>query len=180
MRLIISRLKRRASSSENATAGFEVKDVKRHQEFARCGPVEESISDSNTVLAFSGTQYTFTVLPDLNKIVYNTKINWNSQHNVQFDIVNIFSLKVYELLTGVYLIVIQTKSGQTYLSGYLSTNATACFATCQITSNLEKRRFQSFKHVSGTFFKCFFSDGTKRTFSVEYDLYATIKEVLKA
>ena len=165
---------------ESFGASSTVKDANVRQTFVRCGPLEESISDSNTVLAFSGTQYTFTVLPDSNKIVYNTKINWNSQHNVQFGIINISSLTVYKLSDGVYLIVIQTNSGQTYLSGYLSTNATNVFATCQITSNLKERRFRSFKHVSGTVFKCFFSDGTEKTFSIESNLYATIKEVLDA
>jgi hypothetical protein len=203
MRLIISRLERRASS-ENATADFEivkydnriapcvdassaVKDVNRRQEFARCGPVEESTTGGNikTVKRFSGRQYRFTVSDDSKSIVY-TRLDWNSpcniENDVQFGITNISSLTVYELLTGVYLIVIQTKFGQTYLSGYLSTNATQVFTTFQITSNLEERRFQSFEHVSGTgtVFKCLFSDNTERTFSIEYDSYAKIKELLDA
>ena len=191
MRLIISRLKRRASS-ENATscvriatcvdASSAVKDVYHRQKFERCGPVEESTTRRNikTVGTFSGMKYMFTVLEHSNQIVYrllNCDYPYSTEFFVQFDIVNVFSLKVYELLTGVYLIVIQTKSGQTYLSGYLSTNATACFATCQITSNLEERRFQSFEHISGTVFKCIFSDGTERTFSIESGSYATINEV---
>jgi hypothetical protein len=201
MRLIISRLERRASS-ENETAGFEivecdnsiapcvdassaVKDVNRRQEFARCGPVEESTTGRNikTVRRFSGRKYMFTVSDDSKLIVYK-RLDWdspcNTENDVQFGIIDISSLLVYELLDGVYLIIIQTKSGQTYLSGYLSTNATPIFATCQITSNLDDKRFKSFQHVSETVFTCFFSDGTEKTFSIESGSYATINEVLDA
>jgi len=159
------------------------KDVNHHQEFARCGPPEESTTvDINTVTTFSGMQHSFTVSDDSKSMDYRLKnagkYPLNPDFRVHFGIVNICSLKVYELSDGVYLIVIQTNSGQTYLSGYLSTNATPIFATFQITSNLEQKQFQSFKHVSGTVFKCFFSDGTEKTFSIESASYATIKEVL--
>jgi hypothetical protein len=157
-----------------------VKDVNHRQEFALCGPVEESITSSETVLTFSGRNHMFTVLPEVFSIVYK-RINWDSQHNidnqVQFGIIDICSLEVYELFDGAYLIIIQTESGQTYLSGYLSTNATPIFATFQITSNLDDKRFKSFEHVSGTVFTCFFSDGTQKTFSIESGWYATINEV---
>lgn len=151
-----------------------VKDVNHRQEFARCGPPEESITSSETVLTFSGKNHMFTVSDDSKSMYYRIK---NQDFQVKFGIIDISSLKVYALSTGVYLIIIQTNSGQTYLSGYLSTNRTQLFATFQITSNLEEKRFQSFEHVSGTVFKCFFSDGTEKTFSIEFDSYATIKEV---
>lgn len=194
MRLNISRLERPDPSEDTTScvciapcvdASSAVKDVYHRQEFERCGPVEESTTRRNIkrVGNFSGNKHLFTVLEHSNQIVY-TRLDWDSLQNianpVQFGIINISSLMVHELSDGVYLIVIQTESGQTYLSGYLSTNATACFATCQITSNLEERRFKSFEHVSGTVFKCLFSDGTERTFSIEYGSYATINEVLNA
>ena len=168
-----------ATCTEHASSA--TKYVNRHQEFARCGPPEESITGSKTVRTFSGTEYVFTVSDDSKSIVYK-RLKSNSSHNiiwnVQFNIVNISSLKVYALLTGVYLIVIQTNSGQTYLSGYLSTNATPIFATFQITSHLNKKRFQSVEHVSGTVFRCLFSDKTERIFSIESN--ASITEVLDA
>ena len=163
---------------------FEVNDVNLCQDFARCGSPKESTTGIKTVLAFSVKQYLFTVLDDLKSMGYRLKKADNYPLNldfpVQFGIINISSLTVYELSDGVYLIVIQTNLGQTYLSGYLSTNATPIFATCQITTNSNQIRFQSFEHVSGTVFKCLFSDGTERTFSIESSSYATIKEVLDA
>lgn len=181
--VIENRLFEETTRTASGGGNSAVKDVNRLQGFARCGPVEESTTGRKTVLTFSGKQHLFTVLPYSNQIVYK-RLDWNSQQNidnpVQFGIINISSLTVHELLEGVYLIVIHTSLGQTYLSGYLSTNATPIFATCQITSNLEERRFQSFAHVSGTVFKCIFSDGTKRIFSIESGSYATINEVLDA
>ena len=163
---------RRPVSDVNPYGDFRLKEPDR----------TSSVMEKKTVITFSGMGYVFTVLDDL-AIVYN-QIKCFSPHNtpmnVQLGIINISSLKVYELLTGVYLIVIQTTLGQTYLSGYLSTNTTPSFATFKITSNLEEKRFQSFEHVLGTVFTCFFSDGTQKTFSIESGSYATITEVLDA
>ncbi len=153
-------------------------DVRSYQDFSQCGPLKEPTT-------FSGMRHVFTVSDDSSSMFYywikkDGEYRLNPNIPVEFGIFDIRSLKVYELSTGVYLIVIQTNSGQTYLSGYLSTNETPIFATFQITSNLEQKQFQSFEHVSGTVFKCFFSDRTEKTFSIESNLYATIKEVLNA
>ena len=157
-------------------------DVKFNQGFAQCCPSKESITGSKTVDTFTGTNQIFTVSPDSKSIFYQPKNpgKLNKKFQVEFSITRILTLTVYELLDGGYLIIIQTESGQTYLSGYLSTNATPIFATYQITSNLDDKRFKSFEHVSDTVFTCFFSDGTKRTFSIESGSYATIKEGLDA
>ena len=160
----------------------ETKDVEFNQGFAQRGPSKESITGSKTVDTFTGTNQLFTVSPDSKSIFYQPKNpgKLNKKFQVEFSITRILTLTVYELSEGVYLIMIHTSLGQTYLSGYLSTNATPIFATYQITSNLDDKRFKSFEHVSDTVFTCFFSDGTEMTFSIESGSYATINKLLDA
>ena len=166
-----------------------VPDVKANEDFR----LEEPNRTFSLVKNFSGQKHDFFVSEDGPIIFYNQKSgNIRSSPNqvdfgtpvrstaqVQFGIIDIRSLTVYQLSEGVYLIVIHTSLGQTYLSGYLSTNSTPIFTTFQITSHSNQKKFQSFEHDSGTtVFRCFFSDATERTFSIETDSNGTINEVL--
>lgn len=174
---IVSIKRRNDVVSAERRAIVVASDVRSYQNFSQCGPLKEPTT-------FSGMRHVFTVSDDSKSMYYGIKkdgeYRLNPNFPVEFGIFDIRSLKVYELSTGVYLIIIQTNSGQTYLSGYLSTNATQIFTTFQITSNLDQKQFKSFEHVSGTVFKCFFSDRTEKTFSIESNLDATITEVLDA
>lgn len=168
-----------------------VPDVKANEDFR----LEEPDRTASVVKYFSGQKHDFVVSENGTSILYNQKSgNIRSSPNqvdfgtpvrstaqVQFGIIDIRSLTVYQLSEGVYLIVIHTSLGQTYLSGYLSTNSTPIFTTFQITSHSNQKKFQSFEHDSGTtVFRCFFSDATERTFSIETDSNGTINEVLDA
>lgn len=182
-------ISRQVASGNVVPLRRSVPDVKANEDFR----LEEPDRTANVVKYFSGQKHNFFVSKDGMSICYNLKSkNTRSSPNhvdfgnpvrstdqVQLGIINISSLTVHELSEGVYLIMIHTSLGQTYLSGYLSTNATPIFTTFQITSNLDDKRFKSFEHVSGTVFKCFFSDDTEKTFSIEAGSYATIKELLE-
>ena len=154
-----------------------VTDVKANEDFR----LEEPDRTASLVKCFSGQKHNFFVSEDGLIIFYN-QISENTHlylvFPVQFGIIHISSLAVYQVLVGVYLIIIQTESGQTYLSGYLSTNITPIFTTFQITSHSNQKRFRSFEHVSGTVFKCFFSDDTEMTFSIDVDSNGEIQRVL--
>jgi hypothetical protein len=143
-------------------------DVKAKKEF----DLKELDIPFKVVKKFSGQNYDFFLSDDGIRIFYKRKsVNTHPFSDIllKFGIINISSLTVYQLSEGVYLIVIYTSLGQTYLSGYLSTNTTLRFTTFQITSNLNKKRFELFKNISRTVFKCFFSDHTEMTFSIESD-----------
>jgi len=182
------------------------KEVKPFQNFSQCGPTGPQGTTGLTgpqgetgltgpqgetgltgpknevieVLAFFGRKHYFWVLNNdlfYNRLTTNGSLD-NPDLKVEFNLLNISSLKVYEIRsTGLYIILIYS-GGQSYLSGFSSESATAIFATFQITCYSNPKVFVSIECISGGRFKCVFSDGTEKMFSIELlKSYWGIKEV---
>ena len=161
------------------------KEVKPFQDFSQCGPKNGLIRVWN----FSGRVHQFWVSEDNQNLFYNRLSNLDSLYNpelkVLFNLSIIHSLEVYEIpSTGLYIIVIHS-GGQIYLSGFSSESAIAIFATFQITSYSNQDVFISIEYISESIFKCVFSDGTEKTFSIElltsyWGSYCVLNQVLYA
>ena len=160
-------------------AGGAVEDVELHQNFPQCGPSPSGTTHFPCVVTqFSGNTTTFSVSDDGRSITYinNDGVIQYVSLGVSKDTIK--NINVYEICSGIYLIMIHATDGFVYVSGY-SNRRTAKSLTSICVNNSFSENPKEFKieflppktaddgsELQNRDFKLLFSSSLSKTFNV--------------
>lgn len=160
-------------------AGGAVEDVELHQNFPQCGPSPSGTTHFPCVVTqFSGNTTTFSVSDDGRSITYinNDGVIQYVSLGVSKDTIK--NIDVYEICSGIYLIMIHATDGFVYVSGY-SNRRTAKSLTSICVNNFFSENPKEFKieflppktaddgsELQNRDFKLLFSSSLSKTFNV--------------